>query len=239
MKVLILGHKGMLGHMVLKFLKSKKVTCSILGYRWPDTLFQKSIMDFKGDFIINCAGAIPQKIDEFSINYELPILIDSFSHSKCKIIYPGSDCEGENTPYGISKKKASDWIKSHSKKTKIIKTSIIGPEISTKHGLLEWFLSQEKEAGGFSEFYWNGITTLTWAKFCYEMVEDWNAWGKETILHSECISKYSLMKAMKIIYKKDMALIKINIPIGDRCLSGGISTPNIGEQLKELKNGEN
>lgn len=235
MKVLILGHSGMLGHMVLKLLKSKNIDCSICVDRWPDVLFQKSIMDFEGDIIINCAGAIPQRTNDFPVNYNLSVVLDSFSHSDCKIIHPGSDCENDNGLYSISKKKASDWIKFHSKKTKIIKTSIIGPEISSSYGLMEWFLSQKKEVNGYSEFYWNGNTTLTWAKYCYEMIKNWDAWGKETILQSDCISKFQLLETIKDVYGKNIKIKKTEKPATNRCLLGGIRTQNIRKQLIELK----
>jgi dTDP-4-dehydrorhamnose reductase len=235
MNVLILGHKGMLGHMVLSFLKSKDINCHICDDRWPDPSFQESIIDYTGNFIINCIGAIPQRTDDFSINYKLPVLLDLLSHAECKIIHPGSDCEGDNTAYGESKKIASNWIKSNSRKTKIIKTSIIGPELSSNHGLMEWFLSQEKEVNGYSKCFWNGNTTLTWAKYSYEMINNWNSYGNETILQSESISKFQLLKIIKEVYGKNITIKKNDGPIANRCLYGGISTQNIKSQLIELK----
>ena len=66
MKVLVLGHKGMLGHMVVKYLQSKNVHVFTMEKRWP--LNQQGIKTFTGDYIINCIGAIPQRTNEFSIN---------------------------------------------------------------------------------------------------------------------------------------------------------------------------
>ena len=51
----------------------------------------------------------------------------------------------DDDDYGNSKRIAAEWIKSSGKNTKIIKTSILGPEISTKARLMEWFLSQTGE----------------------------------------------------------------------------------------------
>jgi dTDP-4-dehydrorhamnose reductase len=236
MKALILGHNGMLGNMVLNYLESKGVICSITNYRFPSTDFENFIKNYQGDFIINCIGSIQQKNNNFDVNFKLPADIENISN--CKIIYPGSDCEDDNSNYGKSKRKATNFIKSNCKNTKIIKTSIIGPEISSEFGLMEWFLSQ-KEVKGFSEFYWNGNTTLTWAKYCYKIMKNWNEYGVETILHSECISKYSLLKSINEIYNKNINIIKIEKPAGNRCLSGGISTPDIKDQLKELKEWSN
>ena len=230
MKALILGHNGMLGHMVLRFLESKGINCMTTQYRWPSVDFDNFVKNYAGDFIINCIGSIPQKNNNFDVNFKfIPEKLSS-----CKIIHPGSDCEDDNSEYGNSKRKATDFIKSNCKNTKIIKTSIIGPEISGKAGLLEWFLSQ-KEVNGYSKFYWNGNTTLTWAKYCFEMMKNWDKYGVETILQSQCISKYSLLKTINRAYNKNINIIKTKKPVDNRCLSGGIKTPDIKDQLKELK----
>ena len=56
--VLILGHNGMLGHMVKKTLdNNERIKTFTLDKRFPD--WDKSL--FKDyDYIINCIGAIPQ-----------------------------------------------------------------------------------------------------------------------------------------------------------------------------------
>ena len=130
MKVLVLGHKGMLGHMVSKLLTSKNVEVTTTDCRWSTSCFKNTIKGFNGDYIINCIGAIHQRTDQFNINWELPQWLDE--NSNCKIIHPGTDCEMDDDDYGNSKRIAAEWIKSLGKNTKIIKTSILGPEISTK-----------------------------------------------------------------------------------------------------------
>lgn len=155
MKVLILGSKGMLGHMVHKYLKSLDVEVETYKGRWPENKLQ--ISEFRGDYIINCIGAIPQRRNIFDINYELPIWLDS--NTSCKIIHPGTDCDDDDD-YGNSKKKATNFILTQGKNTKIIKTSILGPELQGGASLLEWFLSQEKEVNGYTKAIWNGNTTL-------------------------------------------------------------------------------
>lgn len=232
MKILILGHKGMLGHMVLKYFQRTAYDCQTINYRWPSEQFQEVIQQFEGDYIINCIGKIPQKTDRFAANYLIPAWLDL--NANCRIIYPGTDCEIDNTRYGISKRKASYWIKEKGTKTKIITTSVIGPELNTKYGLFEWFLDQ-KEVNGYSEFYWNGNTTLEWAKCCLGLMECWEAFETETVLQSECISKYDLLNEIKAGFNKDTVINKVNVPEKNKCLVNGIKTDCIEDQLKELK----
>ena len=107
MKILVLGHKGMLGHMVVKYLQDKNVYVNTLKTRWP--VAQTEIKQFKGDYIINCIGAIPQRTNNFDINWQLPIWLDL--HAPCKVIHPGTDCEMDNDEYGISKNIAANQLK--------------------------------------------------------------------------------------------------------------------------------
>ncbi len=59
MKVLILGHSGMLGSMVYDYLsKLDDVSTVIIRHRWPSDSFKTAVRNFDGDYIINCIGAI-------------------------------------------------------------------------------------------------------------------------------------------------------------------------------------
>ena len=234
MKVLVLGHKGMLGHMVSKLLSTKGIEVFTIECRWSTSCFKNIIKKFEGDYIINCIGAIPQKTNKFNINWKLPQWLDE--NANCKIIHPGTDCEIDDDSYGNSKRKSSEWIKSSSKNTKIIKTSILGPELNTKASLMEWFLSQTGEINGYSECYWNGNTTLTWAKFCLYLMENWDNEDTETVLEGECISKYHLLLMLQEIYQRpDIIINPVNEPVMNKCLKGKVKTPRLLDQLMDMK----
>lgn len=233
MKVLILGHKGMLGHMVHKFFESKGIECVTTSCRWPTSCFKNFVQKFEGDFIVNCIGAIHQRTDQFNINWELPQWLDE--NLSTKIIHPGTDCEMDDDDYGNSKRIAAEWIKEKSKNTKIIKTSIFGPELNTKASLMEWFLSQEDEVNGYSEYYWNGNSTLTWAQYCLYLIFHWDELPTENILEGECVSKYNLLLLLKEVYSKNITVNPVDTPIFNKCLVGTIKTLPLKEQIIALK----
>lgn len=241
MKVLILGHKGMLGHMVHKFFESKGIECiTIADCRWPSTCFKQSVQNFDGAYIINCIGAIHQRTTDFQINWELPKWLETnaskyIENHQPRIIHPGTDCEMDNDDYGNSKRIAAEWIKEEAKNTKIIKTSIFGPELNTKASLMEWFLSQEGEINGYSEYYWNGNSTLTWAQYCLYLMFHWNELPTENILEGECVSKYELLSLLKEVYNKNIIINPIDIPVFNKCLVGTIKTLPLKEQIIALK----
>ena len=235
MKILVLGHNGMLGHMVHKYLSTKDCELVTTDLRWPSDEFKNFVIDFDGDFVVNCIGAIHQRTSEFSVNTDLPIWLDVLNKD-FKIIHPGTDCEIDNDDYGNSKREAAEYLLEKGRDTKIIKTSIVGTEVNTKASLLEWFLDvKEKNINGYSEYYWNGNTTLQWAKICYRLLSDWNGFEKLNIPMTECISKYELLKIMKNVFEKDIIINKNSDIKVNKCLVGNIEVPKIEEQLIELK----
>jgi len=123
--VLILGHKGMLGHMVKLYLE-QFYNIETIEHRWPGFQFKEAVKQSKADYLINCIGAIPQRTKDFDINFELPVWLDQ--NFRGRIIHPGTDCEMDEDEYGISKAKAANWLMENGLRTKIIKTIIIGYE---------------------------------------------------------------------------------------------------------------
>ena len=233
MNILILGHKGMLGHMLVKYLTDQNYAIHTINHRFPSEEFKDKVLKFNGDYIINAIGAIPQKTNLFDINYELPIWLDKYANNK--IIHAGTDCEIDNDEYGTSKRTASDYIKKFSTNTKIIKTSIIGPELESKSSLLEWFLNNDNiSCNGFTKAMWNGITTYEWVIQCEQLMDNWDIYLKETIISGNCISKFTLLNTIASVFEKSINIL----PVGDginKCLVADIKTKDIKEQLIELK----
>jgi len=234
-KVLVLGHNGMLGNAVYKYLNEQKDVSVVIfskKNRWPFDSFKKSVGKFDGDYIINCIGAIPQRTNQFEVNYELPMWLDE--NANCRIIHLATDCEMDDDEYGKSKAKVGRHLAMNGYNTKQIMTSIIGHELDGNSSLLDWFLGSEEEVSGYTECYWNGNTTLEWSKQCKDMMENWEKYAKRNVITTDCISKYELLNVMKEVYNKDIIINKNDNLKLDKCLIG-TSRGTIFNQLKELK----
>lgn len=229
-KVLVLGHSGMLGHMVAKYLSENNFDVHCLSERWPTC--KESILSFNGDYIVNCIGSIPQRTSDFEINWSIPIWLDL--NCECKIIHPGTDCEIDLDNYGRSKNVAANFIKTLGTNTKILKCSVIGPELKTNSSLMNWFLSQDNEVLGYTEALWNGNTTLEWAKQCERLMNNWDLYEVETIIASETVTKYDLLHIFNKVFDKNIVIKPKNIG-KDKSLRASIKTKDISEQLIELK----
>jgi dTDP-4-dehydrorhamnose reductase len=256
-KVLILGHKGMLGDAVYKYFTARTDNFVVVTTeeRWGTDAFKKEITESDTEYIINCIGLIPQKKplpEEYEkVNIDLPIFLESLGK---KIIHPSTDCEFTGTipntrkytkkdtrdasdVYGKSKADISSLIETTFVNTKIIRTSIIGHEGVTHLSLLDWFLNSEGEVSGFTDRYWNGITTVEWAKQCEKMIQNWekyptlNQYGTEDIA-----SKYTLLHIIKEVYQKNILINEaLSSKSENKCLETDEELPSIETQLQELK----
>jgi dTDP-4-dehydrorhamnose reductase len=257
MKILILGHNGMLGNIVHKYFVNKYIVETIGKLSWDSQEFKTAVLDSTAEYIINGIGAIPQKKypDNFYefLNVELPIFLES---SGKKIIHPSTDCEfsgkleypqkyskdamrDADDIYGMSKAKIGKLIVETFTNTKIIRTSIIGHEKIGHFSLLDWFLSTKDDEilNGYANYYWNGITTLQWCKIAEGIMLNWNNSDILTQVGVDELNKCDLLKIMRKVYSKSNIINEYQMEKSlNKMLVSDILIPNIEEQLMELKN---
>ena len=217
LKLLILGSKGMAGHIISQYLKENTdweifdADRSVLEIR-DNSDWKQKIVDLHSekqfDFLINCIGvlkpdAIKNPILAVRINslfpHELAELCKSLG---IKIIHISTDCWNDLDIYGRSKRTGELDYDEHL----TIRTSIIGPELkSTGSGLFHWFMSQERETNGFTKHYWDGVTTLELAKNILNILK--NSPEKNHILDfrtKEKVNKFELFNYIKESFNKDI-----------------------------------
>jgi dTDP-4-dehydrorhamnose reductase len=255
--ILVLGHKGMLGNATYSYFSSLgEYEVKTIEERWGSPLFENAIAVANPDIIVNCIGAIPQKkptdAEYMSTNVGLPAFLEKLGR---KIVHPSTDCEfSGNLPvgeqytkeslrdaddtYGKSKADASQLIEDSFVNTKIIRTSIIGHELASSVALLDWFLNSEVSVKGYTDHYWNGITTLEWARCCRHLIENWSASPRLNQYSSgPNLSKYEVLELAKEVYEKNIDIIPhtTGTPI-NKCLLSDKALPSLKEQLQELRN---
>lgn len=200
-KVLIIGSKGMLGHVVLTYFKEKKYF-EVKSIARDDRFFvpdfsldicnlkklDKIIYQFKPNYIINCVGILNKNAENnpdkaIFINSYLPHYISVNFKNISKLIHISTDCvfSGKKGKYLISDLKDGQGIYATTKslgevinqKDLTIRTSIVGPELKNDGiGLLHWALSNtENKIKGFKSVYWSGITTLQLAKSLHNLLK--------------------------------------------------------------------
>jgi len=260
MRVLVLGHTGMLGSTVAKYFSHSGHDVDVLppGTRWPSEEMKNLIKKTNADWLINCVGAIPQRKPQdheyFDLNTRLPLFL--FSLKSKNLVHAATDCEfsGKIAPdklydiddpldatdlYGISKAIPAEFIKSSEiENVKMIRCSIVGLERNTNFSLLSWFLASADDGNtvkGFNNHYWNGITTLEWAKLAEGIIREESP-GRIFQVASEKISKYQLLKYMADVFRPGYPVIEsIHEKYQNKCLASNLPVRDIRILLQELK----
>jgi len=253
MKIMILGHKGLLGNAVISYFFKQNVNIITVLNRWPNECFKNEILQCKCDYLINCIGKIPQRNcnDYISDNITLPIWLAS---TGIKMVQPSTDCEFKGTsdphylykksdktdatdPYGISKRISTSILTEiFSSNVKVIRTSIVGIEKESCVSLLSWFLHQKESIKGFTNHIWNGITTLEWARQCHNVINLWDTNVPLIQLGTKPVSKYDLLHMFSNTFHK-----KTNITphstgeCVNKCLLEDFVIPPLEYQLIQLK----
>jgi len=247
MKLLILGGKGMAGHMIKDYFQRKLDYDVFYTSKNPDdkgstyvdvtnsTKLEEVIDTIKPNITVNCIGILNDHatIDTklaFQINSLLPHqLVKLMERHNGKLIHISTDCvfsglKGDytekDTPDGTSVYAQSKQLGDIiSNKHLTIRTSIIGPELKDNGiGLFLWFMKQKGKIKGYEKVLWNGVTTLELAKAIESTIKH-NITGLYHLASIEKISKYELLTLIQEIFeKKDVEIIPDSNFILDRTI---------------------
>lgn len=230
-KILIVGIKGMAGHVIYNYLnKNKKykvfgIARNIEGNNQEisldvsDTTKLKEIITHHNfDVIINCIGILNKDAEDnpskaIWFNSYFPHFLEEITkESQTQVIHISTDCvfNGKKGNYAENDFKDGDGFYAQSKalgeitndKDLTIRTSIIGPELKNGIGLFHWFMNQSGEINGYTSAYWSGITTLELAK-AIQYVIDNPLKGLVHLTNGVPINKFDLISLFKDIWHKD------------------------------------
>lgn len=118
--------------------------------------------------------------------------------------YTETSPKSPNDLYGLSKA-----LGEPSDRSLVLRTSIIGPELHSNVSLIEWFKQQDgKTIKGFTNHFWNGITTKQFGKICHTIISDRANWPATGLFHvfSNDVSKYDMVQTFKAKYKIDVTI---------------------------------
>jgi dTDP-4-dehydrorhamnose reductase len=256
MRVFVVGHRGMLGHVVTRYLAQEglEIISSNLRYTGAENdPLVRVIADSQVDWIINATGKTTRNAADrreiFLVNTQLPLHLrlklrpsQRMIHASTDGVFSGktgnysvSDFPDAQDDYGLSKSIAE--VIAESEKCIVLRCSIIGPDQAKGRGLMSWFLQQTTSVEGFTNQLWNGITTLEWAKICFELIE-----GKlpltPSILQpaSTIVSKFDLLKLISAVYSHPTEVIpKRSSEAINRTLLPNLFRDSLDHQLKELR----
>lgn len=125
-----------------------------------------------------------------------------------------------------------------------LRTSMIGRELETTHGLIEWFLGQEgKTIKGYKRAIFSGFTTQALAEIIAKIVIEHQDLQGIWHVASEPISKFDLLSLVKKAYGMNIQIEPDNEVVCDRSLNAdrfkratGYIPPSWSDMIEQMYN---
>jgi len=200
-----------------------------------DSLMQAFIR-VRPDMVINCVGLIKQLADADDPLQAIPInsLLPHRLARLCKLagarlVHMSTDCvfAGDKGSYRESDPSDATDLYGRSKylgevdypHTITLRTSIIGHELQSAHGLVGWFLSQQGRCNGYTKAIFSGLPTVVLAQIVRDVVIPQSGLSGVYHVAAKPIAKYDLLKLIAEVYGKTIEITPSDKLVIDRSLN--------------------
>ncbi len=187
------------------------------------------------DVVINCIGLVKQlaeaddPLQAVPINTLLPHRLARLCDlAGARLIHMSTDCvfSGEKGGYRESDVSDAKDLYGRSKylgevsypHTVTLRTSIIGHELQSAHGLVGWFLSQQGTCKGYTRAIFSGVPTVVLAEIIRDVVIPRADLHGVYHVAAQPISKYDLLNLVAKVYGKQIEIIPDDKLVLDRSL---------------------
>lgn len=212
-----------------------------------DSLLQ-AFNKVRPDVVINCVGLIKQLADANDPLQALPInallphrLARLCELAGARLIHMSTDCVFSGTKGNYLESDASDADDLYGRSkylgevayphTITLRTSIIGHELQSSHGLVDWFLSQNDRCSGYTKAIFSGLPTVVLATIIRDIVIPRPALSGIYHVAAEPISKYELLRLIARVYGKQIEITPTDKLVIDRSLNANHFREATGYQV--------
>ncbi len=197
----------------------------------PDSLLA-AFAQARPDVVINCVGLVKQlsnaedPLVAVPINTLLPHRLARMCEvAGARLVHVSTDCvfSGKQGNYAESDLADAQDVYGRSKllgevdypHAVTLRTSIIGHELRSAHGLIDWFLSQQAQVKGYTEAVFSGLPTCELARVVRDFVIPHASLRGVYHVAAEPISKHDLLQIVNREYGKNLQIetddqVKIN-----------------------------
>jgi dTDP-4-dehydrorhamnose reductase len=189
----------------------------------------------KPDVVVNCAGMtkhLPECTDPLKalpINSLLPHRLANLCQlTKARLIHISTDCVFSGSKGGYIESDTPDATDVYGKSKELgeirtkdvvtLRTSTIGPELNSHHGLLEWFLCQDA-CKGYRKAIFSGLPSLELARVIRDVVIPNQSLGGLYHVGADPIDKNTLLHLIAEQYRKRVKISPDDIVSIDRSLN--------------------
>lgn len=185
--------------------------------------------------VINCIGIVKQlpqaddPLEAIPINALLPHrLAELCAVAGARLVHVSTDCVFSGAKGGYRESDAPDARDLYGRSkllgeveyphTVTLRTSIIGPERESAHGLVGWFLTQERPISGYTKAIFSGLPTVELARVIHDFVLPHDELRGLYHVSSSPIDKYALLRLIAREYQKSIQILPDDHVVVDRSL---------------------
>lgn len=185
--------------------------------------FAGALASLQPDVVINCIGIIKQSpaandpLTAITINAQLPHRIyHACREAGARLVHISTDCvfDGRKGMYTEEDSPCADDLYGRTKllgevdydNSVTLRTSLIGHELKSRYGLIEWFLNQSGAVKGYRNAIFSGFPTIEIARIIHDYVLPEEKLKGIYHVSSEPISKYDLLTMVSAIYEKKIEI---------------------------------
>lgn len=210
------------------------------------------------EVVLNAAGIVKQRdtasdaIPSIEINALFPHrLARMCGEAGAFLIHYGTDCVFSGLRGGYAESDPTDPVDLYGRSKLLgevegegcltLRTSMIGPELSRKTGLLEWFLAQKGSAPGYRKAVFSGLTAPEHGRIVERILERGSRKSGLYHLSAEPIAKFDLLLMIKRRFALETEVVADDRVVIDRSLDSrrfreafGYRPPAWEEMIDEL-----
>lgn len=196
--------------------------------------------------IVNAAGALKHVSDPatmIAVNALLPHRLARLAAERgARLIHIGTDCvfsgvrgsyREEDIPDANDRYGRTKWLGEPDAPALTIRTSLIGPELGARRGLLGWFLGEPGPVPGYARAVFSGLPTITFARLLRDVIVPRPDLAGVWHVSAEPIAKLDLLHLIADAWPQSIAIVPQDTPVVDcsldssrfRALTGWVPPP--------------
>jgi len=214
----------------------------------------------KPQLVVNCIGLVKQYAEAkdptlvLPINAMLPHRLSRYcALLGARLVHFSTDCVFSGKTGGYRESDPSDAEDLYGKSkfigevsgahTVTLRTSIIGHELDSHHGLIEWFLRQKHRVDGYRRVIFSGLPTVEISRIVRDFLIPRPELSGVFHVASAAISKHDLLQLVAMEYHKSIRIEPNDSVVLDRSLvadrfreATGYVAPDWHELIRSMKN---
>ena len=197
----------------------------------------RAFASVKPDAVVSCIGVVKQRgeakdpITSLTVNslfsHQLGRLCAS---AGARLIHLSTDCVFSGRSGNYRESDEPDAVDLYGRTKQLgevsgpglltLRTSIIGRELATSQGLVEWFLAQRDRAPGFTKAVFSGLTTIELSRVILRILESHQDLQGVYHVASAPITKHDLLVLLNDAFHRGLAIDREDSVRIDRSLDG-------------------